>query len=58
MFQMIWKVLQPSTRAASTAEDGRLCRPARMIIKINGVHCQMSAIIMAGSARSGDASHS
>src|SRR3712207_7946373 len=52
-----WVADPPSTLAASYSSEGRLCSPARVIRKTNGVHCQMSTRITATRAQEGSESH-
>ena len=50
------QVEAPSIRAASSDDLGRDCSAASDSIKMNGVHCQMSAMITDGKAQSGEES--
>src|SRR3712207_1740170 len=52
-----WVADAPSILAASYSSEGRLCSPARVIRKTNGVHYQMSTKITATRAQEGSDSH-
>ena len=46
----------PSMRAASSTSPGSAWSPAMTMMKMNGVHCQMSVSTMAKNASSGSPS--
>ena len=46
----------PSMRAASSTLPSTLARPATTMMKTNGVHCQMSAMMIAAKASDSSAS--
>ena len=49
--------LAPSMREASSTSEGNAWRPAMTMMKMKGVHCQMSVRTIAKNARSGTPSH-
>ena len=54
----VCQAFAPSTVAASNGSAGSDCSPARSSRNMNGVHCQISAAMMAGYTRSGLMVHS
>ena len=52
MYRKICHSLAPSIFAASMTSSGRLCRPARRMSIMNGVHCQISDSSIATSGAS------